>query len=75
MEGQCGLCSASYLVLHIVAVGSAQAPAATNTADLGNVVIRGFIHIFSLLTQYIIPVGFLIVPPRRPLNDGNRAAS
>ena len=55
-----GLAFVSYLVLHLVALGSAQPPSATTTADLGNVVIRGFIHIFSLFTQYIIPVGFLI---------------
>jgi restriction system protein len=55
-----GLAFLSYLVLHLVALGSAQPPSATTTADLGNVVIRGFIHIFSLFTQYIIPVGFLI---------------
>jgi restriction system protein len=55
-----GLAFASYFVLHFVAVGSAQPPAATNPADLGNVVIRGFIHIFALFAQYVIPVGFLI---------------
>lgn len=55
-----GLAFASYLMLHFVAVGSSQPPVATNPADLGNVVIRGYIHIFALLCQYIIPVGFLI---------------
>jgi restriction system protein len=55
-----GLAFAAYLVLHLVALGSAQPPSATTTADLGNVVIRGFIHVFALFTQYIIPVGFLI---------------
>jgi restriction system protein len=55
-----GLAFVAYIVLHLVALGSAQPPSATTTAELGNVVIRGFIHIFSLFTQYIIPVGFLI---------------
>jgi restriction system protein len=55
-----GLAFAAYLVLHLVAFGSAQLPSATTPADLGNVVIRGFIHVFALFTQYIIPVGFLI---------------
>jgi restriction system protein len=55
-----GLAFASYVALHLVALGSAQSPAATNPADLGNVVIRGYLHFFALFTQYIIPVGFLI---------------
>jgi restriction system protein len=55
-----GLAFVSYLVLHLVALGSARPATATNAADLGNVVIRGFIHVFALFTQYIIPVGFLI---------------
>jgi restriction system protein len=55
-----GLAFGAYLVLHLVAFGSAQPTSATTPADLGNVVIRGFIHVFALFTQYIIPVGFLI---------------
>jgi Restriction endonuclease len=55
-----GLAFGSYVALHLVALGSSQSPAATNPPDLGNVVIRGFIHVFALFTQYIIPVGFLI---------------
>jgi restriction system protein len=55
-----GLAAGSYLALHLVAIGSSQPAAVTNPADLGNVVIRQFIHVFGLFTQYIIPIGFLI---------------
>jgi restriction system protein len=55
-----GLAFASYVALHLVALGSAQPQTATNPADPGNVVIRGFIHVFAIFTQYIIPLGFFI---------------
>jgi restriction system protein len=55
-----GLAFVSYLVLHLVVLGSAKPAADTMTANLGNVVFRGFIHVFALFTQYIVPVGFLI---------------
>jgi restriction system protein len=50
----------SFIALHLVALGSVPSSVASNPAGLGNVVIRGFIHVFAIFTQYIIPVGFLI---------------
>ena len=54
------LAAGSFLVLHLIAVGTS-APAATTTlAGLGTAVGHQLIHTIALFLQYILPVGLLI---------------
>jgi restriction system protein len=55
-----GLAAISFIVLHIIASNFGRAVTATSTADLGGVVIRQYIHVFAMLLQFILPVGFLV---------------
>ncbi len=55
-----GLAAASFICLHLLAVAFARPIAATSTADLGNVVIRGYVEVFAFCGQYIVSFGFLL---------------
>lgn len=55
-----GLALASFIGLHLLAVAFGQPVTGANTADLGNVVIRGYVHVFAFSGQYIVPFGFLL---------------
>lgn len=50
----------SYLVLHIIAAASVQSSTVTDLRQMGTVVLRGYIHTFSSLLQYIIPFALLL---------------
>jgi restriction system protein len=50
----------SYLVLHIVAVGTSAPAAITTLVGLGTVVWHQLIHTIAMFSQYLVPVGLLI---------------
>lgn len=55
-----GLAAVSLLALHLTAIAFAAAPAATNPADLGGVVIHQMIHALAFFSQFVVPPAFLI---------------
>ena len=55
-----GLAFASFIGLHLLALAFGRPVTSANTADLGNVAIRGYLHVFAFCGQYIVPFGFLL---------------
>jgi restriction system protein len=54
------LAAGSFLVLHVVAVGTSASAATTTLAGLGTAVGHQLIHTIALFLQYLLPVGLLI---------------
>jgi hypothetical protein len=50
----------SYLVCHLIAAAVNPPASITGPGDMGSIVIRGYIHTFAALLQYIFPVIFLV---------------
>jgi len=54
------LAAGSFLVLHLIAVGTSAPAATTMLAGLGTAVGHQLIHTIALFLQYLLPVGLLI---------------
>jgi restriction system protein len=50
----------SYVVCHLVAAAVNPPASITDLSDMGSVVIRGYIHTFAVIFQYILPMIFLV---------------
>jgi restriction system protein len=50
----------TFTALHIVSVNTTQTAPVTNLDQMGLVVLRGYIHTFSTILQFIIPLVFLM---------------
>jgi len=55
-----GLAAVSGLGFHIWAVALSTAATVSRTNQPGSVVVQGYIHIFAVLLQFIVPAGFLV---------------
>ena len=55
-----GLAPVSFIVLHLIANAFAHAAPAGNLGDMGSVVIRGYIHAFAAIFQYVLPLALLV---------------
>jgi restriction system protein len=50
----------SYVVCHLIAAAVTPPASMTGLSDMGSVVIRGYIHTFAAILQYIFPMIFLV---------------
>jgi len=50
----------SYVVCHLIAAAVSPPVSITDLSAMGSVVIRGYIHTFAVLLQYIFPMIFLV---------------
>jgi restriction system protein len=55
-----GLAPVTFIVFRLIAAVSAQRAPVADLSQLGSVVIRGYIHTFAAIFQYLLPVALLI---------------
>ena len=54
------LAPVSFVVLHVIAAMSVQTGSIADLSQMGPVVVRGYVHTFATILQFIFPVAFLL---------------